>query len=173
MENKKEITVRLEVKELVFDIQNKTYLTGRSREADNTKGYEAASHIQVSDDDENSYQIRRSISNAFCDLKTELAEYLNEEATTTDNLVKSEIDDDATLIIKFLMPSNFNQAAADNLGAAIHRYIVCRAIADWYTITNKADTTDYTAMTDVALESARRALYKRRRPSRPKITAPI
>lgn len=173
MENKKEITVRLEVKELVFDIQNKTYLTGRSREADNTKGYEAASHIQVSDDDENSYQIRRSISNAFCNLKTELAEYLNDDATSTDNLVKSEIDSDTALVLKFMMPSNYNQAAEDNLGASLHQYIVCRAIADWYTITNKADTADYTALTDAALESARRAIYKRRRPSRPKITSSI
>ncbi len=171
MENKKEITIRLEVKELVFDIQNKTYLTGRSREADNTKGYEAASHIQVSDDDENSYQIRRSISNAFCNLKTELAEYLDDSATTTDNLVKSEIDNDTALILKLLMPSNYNQAAEDNLGAALHQYIVSRSIADWFTITDKADTAEYTAMTEAALEAARRALYKRRRPSRPKITS--
>ena len=64
-ENKKTLTVTEEVKELIFDIQNKSYLTGQAREAEDGKEFQAASNMQASDDDENNYQIRRSIANAF------------------------------------------------------------------------------------------------------------
>lgn len=166
-ESKKNITVILEVKEIVFDIQNKTFLTGRTREAENAKNYEAASQMQVSDDNEYSYQIRRSISNTFASLKTELAEYLDENETTTDNLLESTIDSDGQLKVSLLMPSNYNLASADNLGAGLHQYIVNRTIADWFFITNKADADDYVKLAAQALETARRALFKRRRPVRP------
>ncbi len=166
-ESKKNVTVTLEVKEIVFDIQNKTFLTGRSREAENAKNYEAASHMQVSDDNEYSYQIRRSISNSFASLKTELAEYLDENETTTDNLLEPTIDSDGQLTLSLLMPSNYNLASADNLGAGLHQYIVNRSIADWFFITNKADADDYVNLAAQALETARRALFKRRRPIRP------
>ena len=53
-ENKKILTVTQQVKELVYDIQNKAYLTGQAREAEGKKNYEAASNMQASDDEENS-----------------------------------------------------------------------------------------------------------------------
>lgn len=122
------LTVTLQVKEIIFDIQNKTYLTGRSREAEAAKGFEAASYMQASDDVENSYQLRRSLNNAFADLKTTLAEYLTEKTTSTDNLVKDAIDKDGAINLELEMPNNFNPAAADNIGSALHQYIVNRAI---------------------------------------------
>ena len=73
-ENKKTLTVTQQVKELVYDIQNKAYLTGQAREAEGKKNYEAASNMQASDDEENSYQIRRSLANAFSSLKSLLGE---------------------------------------------------------------------------------------------------
>ncbi len=161
------LTVTLQVKEIIFDIQNKTYLTGRSREAEAAKGFEAASYMQASDDVENSYQLRRSLNNAFADLKTTLAEYLTEKTTSTDNLVKDAIDKDGAINLELEMPNNFNPAAADNIGSALHQYIVNRAIADWFTITNKGDANDYTTLATEALGTAKRALYKRRRPDRP------
>ena len=63
-ENKKELTIIEEVKELIYDIQNKTYLIGQAREAEG-KSYQSASNMQISDDEEDGYQIRRSLANAF------------------------------------------------------------------------------------------------------------
>ena len=40
------INVKLEVKEIIFDIQNKAFLTGQAREAGGVN-YEAASNMQV------------------------------------------------------------------------------------------------------------------------------
>lgn len=53
-ESKKELTVRLHVREMMYDITNKAYLTGRAREAEKTKDYEAASNMQASEDEEDS-----------------------------------------------------------------------------------------------------------------------
>lgn len=166
-ENKKTLTVTQQVKELIYDIQNKAYLTGQAREAGGM-GYQAASNMQASDDDENSYQIRRSLANAFSSLKSLLGEYLNEENTTSDNLIYEEIDNDGQLSLEFLLPSNYNNASADSLGNGIHAYLVDMALGDWFTITNKEDAQTYIAHSAVSLETVKRALYKRSRPERPK-----
>lgn len=165
-ESKKTLTVTQQVKELIYDIQNKAYLTGQAREAGGM-GYQAASNMQASDDDENSYQIRRSLANAFSSLKSLLGEYLNEDKTTSDNLVNKEIDNDGELSLEFLLPSNYNNASADSLGNGIHAYLVDMALGDWFTITNKEDAQAYINHSAVSLETVKRALYKRSRPERP------
>ena len=167
-ENKKTLTVTQQVKELVYDIQNKAYLTGQAREAEGKKNYEAASNMQASDDTENSYQIRRSLANAFSTLKSLLGEYLSEDKTTSDNIIAQEIDNDGVLTLAFELPSNYNNASADSLGNSIHAYLVDMALGDWFVITNKEDAETYIAHSAVSLENVRRALYKRSRPERPK-----
>lgn len=167
MEHKQNINVTLKVKEIIFDIMNKTHLTGHAREAEGKKNFEAASYMQASEDDEASYQIRRSVSNAFASIKVRLGEYLNEDKTTTNNLIDKEVDNDGELTLAFLMPSNFHNAAIDSLGNGCHQYITNKAIADWFVITNPEEAGIYTGLADDALETAKRALYKRARPTRP------
>lgn len=166
-EQKKTITVTQQVKELVYDIQNKAYLTGQAREAEGTKTYEAASNIQASDDDEDSYQIRRSLANAFSSLKSLLGEYLKDDKTTSNNLIAKEIDSDGELTLAFELPSNFNNSSADALGNGIHSYLVDMSLGDWFSITNKEDAQMYIGHSTVSLETVKRALYKRSRPTRP------
>lgn len=165
-ENKKQLTVTLEVKELMYDIMNKAYLTGQAREAAEM-GYEAASNMQASEDEENSYQLRRSLGNAFSSLKSLLGEYLDETCTTTNNKMLDAIDNDKQLTLAFKLPSNYNDASADSLGAGIHAYIVDMVLGEWFTITNKADAADYIEHSATSLEVVKRALYKRSRPARP------
>lgn len=169
-ESKKTLTVTLEVKELMHDIMNKAYLTGQAREADGTKGYEAASNMQASEDEDNSYQLRRSLANSFSALKSLLGEYLNEDRNTSNNRIQKIIDDDGQLELAFLLPSNYNNASADSLGNGIHAYLVDMVLAEWFTITNKADAQDYLNHSTVSLETVKRALYKRSRPTRPTYT---
>lgn len=167
-ESKIILTVDIQVKELMFDIMNKTFLTGHAREAEGKgQNYEAASNMQASEDDENSYQLRRSIANAFSALKSLLGEYLDDNKTTSNNIIQTEIDNDGKLSLAFKLPSNYNNASADSLGNGIHAYIVDIAVADWFTITNKADAKDYLDHSVISLETVKRALYKRSRPTRP------
>lgn len=165
-ENKKTLTVTLKVKELMFDVMNKAYLTGQAREASG-KGYEETSNMQASEDDENSYQLRRSLANSFSSLKSLLGEYLDENTSTTNNLIQQEIDNDGELKLEFKLPSNYNSASADALGNNIHAYLVDVVLSEWFTITNKDDAKDYVDHSAASLEIVKRALYKRSRPTRP------
>lgn len=167
-EQKKTFDVKIEVKELMYDIMNKSYLTGQARFAESGgQNYQASSNMQASEDEENSYQIRASIASAAAGLKSHLGEYLDENKTTTNNRIPTEVDNDGTIVYAFKLPSNFNQASIDSLGRGIHDYIVDLALGDWFTITNKADAPDYIGRAATHLETAKRALYKRSRPQRP------
>ena len=146
---------------------NKSFLTGQAREFEGTKNYEASSNMQASEDMENSYQLRRSLANAFSSLKSLLGEYLDEDKTSSDDKIPQEIDNDGQLTLAFKLPSNYNNASADSLGNGIHAYLVDMALYEWFTITNKTDAQDYLTHSATSLEIVQRALYKRSRPTRP------
>ena len=101
---------------------------------------------------------------AFAEVQTELGEYLNENGTTTDN---SHYDGSSDLVLNLTMPSNFNEAATTGVGEAVHAYLANTAIADWYTVTNKADADQYYALANKNMELIRQTVSKRSRPVRP------
>lgn len=158
---KKDITITLYLSEILYDIQNKTYLTGRSRTTG--QNHEEVAHMQANEDEENENQILRSIGNAFANLKTKLSEYLNESETTADNLLT---DKDTNLDVSLSMPANYNPATRETIAAALHQFLVNTAVAEWFTITNKTDAADYVTLAASNLEQVREALNKRLRPTR-------
>lgn len=158
---KKTIAITLYLSEIIYDIQNKTYLTGRSR--NNGNNHEEVANMQVNDDDENLNQILRSLGNAFANLKTKLSEYINETGTSTNDKLTSAT---GNLTLSLVMPSNFNQATNDAISTALHQYLVNSSIGDWFTITNKNDASDYVTLAAANLEQIREAINKRVRPTR-------
>jgi hypothetical protein len=158
---KKNLTVTLYTSELLYDVLNKTYLTGRSRFIGTNN--EEVANMQANEDEENENQLLRSIGNAFSYLKTRLSEYIEETATTVTNNLLTK---DKNLTITLVLPSNVNQATSDTVSSAAHQYIVNLAMVDWFTITNKADAADYAAKAEVNLQELREAINKRVRPVR-------
>lgn len=155
------LSISLDVHEIIYDIQNKTYLTGRSRS--DGKNYRQVALMQANNDDENINQIMRSISSALARVKNELAELLGTGIVAVSNKTDLAITDKEFLLA---MPSNFNSKAADAVAAAIHEYVVSSSIADWFMITNKADAADYEVRARESLELLRESIYKRSRPTR-------
>lgn len=158
---KKVIAITLYMSELIYDVQNKTYLTGRSRQTGTN--HEEVANMQANDDDENANQIMRSIGNAFANLKTKLSEYINESGTSTND---KQISSTGNLTMSLNMPPNYNNASNDTISTALHQYLVNCAIGDWFTITNKNDASDYITLAAANLEQLREALNKRMRPTR-------
>lgn len=146
---------------------NKSHVTARSLQAAGKLNYEAAAHMQASEDLENSYELIRAISNAIAETKVELGEYLNEEVEETSNLISSAVENGELVTLDFLLPSNYNSAAADALGGGIHEFIVGRSIYEWYRQTCPEVADACKADAEAALERAKKALYKRSRPDRP------
>lgn len=157
----KNIQVTLYMSELIYDVQNKTYLTGRSRS--NGTNHEEVANMQANDDDENANQIVRSIGNAFANLKTKLSEYIVETGTSASNKLLTIT---SNLTLALVMPSNFNQATNDTIASALHQYLVNSAIGDWFTITDKNDASDYVTLAAANLDQIREAVNKRNRPQR-------
>lgn len=158
---KKVIAITLYMSELIYDVQNKTYLTGRSRQTGTN--HEEVANMQANDDDENANQIMRSIGNAFANLKTKLSEYINETGTSTND---KQISSTGNLTLSLNMPPNYNNASNDTISTALHQYLVNSAIGDWFTITNKNDASDYITLAAANLEQLREAVNKRMRPTR-------
>lgn len=158
---KKTISITLYMSELIYDVQNKTYLTGRSRNTGDN--HEQVANMQANEDEENQNQVVRSIGNAYANLKTKLSEYIEDSGATANNILLSASDN---LQINLVMPSNFNPATNDTIGAALHQYIVNSAIGEWFTITNKADAADYLTLAAANLAEIREAINKRVRPTR-------
>jgi hypothetical protein len=158
---KKNITVTLYMSELVYDVQNKTYLTGRSR--DTGQNFAEVSHMQAGDDEADENQIVRSIGNAFAKLKGKLGEYVavSSSAGTNEQLSKEK-----NLVLSLELSGNYNEASTEQLGMALHQYVVNTAIGDWFALTNKADAADYMALAQVNLVDALDAVNRRVRPKR-------
>ena len=161
---KQVITVTLYMSELIYDVQNKTFLTGRSRS--NGDNFEQVANMQADDEDENLKQVLRSIGNAYGILTTKLSEYIDSNNTTATDKI---LDQDADLIITLQMPGSYNKATAEAVASATHQYIVNTAVADWFIITNKPDASDYVTLAASNITQLREALYKRVRPIRPEI----
>ena len=162
---KKAIAITLYMSELIYDVQNKTYLTGRSRQTGTN--HEEVANMQANDDDENANQIMRSIGNAFANLKTKLSEYINETGTSTND---KQLSSTVNLTLSLNMPPNYNNASNDTISTALHQYLVNSAIGDWFTITNKNDASDYITLAAANLEQLREAVNKRVRPTRTNVS---
>ena len=158
---KKTITLKLKMSELIYDIQNKTYLTGRS--INNGSSVAHIAHMQANDDDENAAQILRSITMATAVLRNRLGEYLDNSETLSDNEILSQEED---ILFTLYMPGNFNSSVAHTIGEATHQFIVATAVADWFAITAKGETSDYTLAAGEALKVMEESLCKRSRPNR-------
>ncbi len=158
----KTITITLDLPEIIYDIQNKTYLTGKSR-SDGTN-HAAVANMQANDDDENINQILRSISIAFANLKNKLGDYLDLKGTSASNGL---LDPAYSLSLSLNMPSNYNLSTVDTIASAAHQYIVSVAVKDWFTITHKPDATEYAPLADASLAILSEAVNKRTRPIRP------
>lgn len=153
--------VTLQMSEIIFDIQNKTYLTGRSRSESMTAEQIAA--MQANDEEDNLDQIRRSIISAVGVLRTSLGEYLENGSTAGENELPSS---GGTVDFDLVMPSNYNSSSLNAVVAAAHDFIVSRSVADWFLITNKADAEEYLTIAKRALSEITNAVNKRRRPQR-------
>ena len=165
---KKAVKATVDMSWLLYDIMNETFLRGRTIQ--NDQNYKEVASLFASEDEENVEKILRSIKKGFAEVKTELSEYLTESGLTTDN---ANITADNDLVLNLTMPSNFNEAATAGVAEAIHDYLRNVAVGDWYLVTNKGDAQDYIALAQKSLESIRKSVSKRSRPTRPTSTGTV
>ena len=156
---KKDITITLYMSEMIYDIQNKSYLKGRSLvDQDPAR----VAYMQANDDEENLNQVLRSIGGAYGSLKSELSEYIKESASTGNNILQA----DENIIVALKMPSNFNEAAVKVVSEGLHKYIVNMALSEWYKQTDPNDSDSYYKLAGANMAEVRDGINKRLRPVR-------
>ena len=159
---KKSIKITLYMSEMIYDVQNKTYLKGRSKtEIDATR----KAYMQANDDDENLNQVLRSIGGAYGSLKAELSENIVEQASSGNNIQM----DQENIVVMMSMPSNFNEAAVEVISTGMHKYIVNTAIAEWFDLTSPDDSKNYANLAVENMREVHEGFNKRVRPERPEV----
>lgn len=159
---KQRIKITINSDHQIYDILNKTYLIGRSREGMANYSPELISSIKASEDDEDLNQIKRSCMDAVSMLKQYIAEYLEEDRTSADNILNW-----GTTTFTLLMPSNYNTSATDAIAQLCHKYISNKVCYEWFVIANPTDAAPYNAECDKAIVALRQAVSKRKRPVPP------
>lgn len=159
---KQRIKITINSDHQLYDILNKTYLIGRSREGMTGYSPELISSIKASEDDEDLNQIKRSCMDAVAMLKGYLSEYLEESKTESDNILNW-----GTTTLMLLMPSNYNTAATEAITQLCHKYISNKVCYDWFVIANPTDAAPYNAECEKAFIALRQAVSKRKRPTPP------
>lgn len=160
---KKTITITLSANELLYDIENKAFLTGRSRE--DGANYAAVSKMQAGDTDEDRNQMLRCIYNSIATLRNHIMEWVADANTSsaTDTLDTTS----SAYTIVFQLPSNYNTSANSTIAQAMHQYVVNSALAEWFSMTAKEEATDYYTLAAANLQQVKDASFKRLRPTKP------
>lgn len=182
---KQTIEIRLYLSELIYDVQQKTFLVGDLMKTD--ENTEQATRIQEVIDDKKNV-VLRSFGNSLSALKSELSEYLVENNRSVDNLLMeetrkkvaqqltigyrgsigttSEETEDNTILFLLRVPMNYNLSCKEAVATSLHAYMVNKALADWFGI-HAPDMVEYYAQAAIAdLVSLRASLNKRIRRAR-------
>jgi hypothetical protein len=156
-----DVKITLYKSEIIYDVQNKTYITGRSRQTGDN--HEQVANMQANNDEENLNQILRSIGTAYDYMKAKMAEFMTGKDEDGNDIL---LNISGNITVSLSLPENYNKATVDSIASALHNIIVNKAIADWFTLTNKADAADYAAAAASEVNILREALNKRTRPVR-------
>jgi hypothetical protein len=161
----KTITITLKKDEILYDVENTSYLVGNSRSTGDN--FEQVSNIQNSGEGEDRNFVLRSIENAFNDVKRNLSRYIDETKTASNNALMSETGD---FILSLNVVDMFNEASTESLKSAAHDYIVSSALADWFANVKPDEMVIYQNRRVEANRGMLSALYRKKAPQRPTTT---
>lgn len=165
---KKTLQIKLVLSEILYNIDDVTHLTGRSRQDDNNDAFVA--NMKTNEEDDVLNQLYRVIGNAYNKLKLKVSEYLSEEESSANNILmngKNITDTTKTILaLSLKVPTNFNFSVRESVATSMHQYIVNTTIADWFKMTNKNDAKDYYDLAESNLKELHEAINKRKRPVR-------
>lgn len=150
------IEIHIPVKKAVYQVKARTYRTGQQF----GKTPEETANIQVSADDiavsDIEEDVRRALSEIAGAMNPYVIQYFEEEYK------KNEDDDtEGNWLIELDMPFNFDTRAVRTIQDSAFRYIVCRALADWYTDVKPDSAASFTTEAEVRLNEVKAALNRR------------
>lgn len=161
----KDIAITLKKEEILYDIENTTYLVGNSRSTG--ANFEQVSNIQNSGENEDRNFILRSIDTAFGEVKRNLSRYIDESKLTDNNDLMSA---EGNLVLNLKVVDQFNEASTESLKSSVHEYIVSSSLEDWFANVKPDEMPVYQNRKVEAGTNMLAALYRKKAPVRPTTT---
>ena len=156
------VTITLKKKEILYDIENATYLVGLNRNTGSN--FEQVNNIQNSGENEDRNFVLRSVETAFNEVKRLLNRFISETSATSNNDLMTTTAD---FTLALTMPAVYNQAAVDSMKSACHEYIVSSTLIDWFSNVKPDEVAVYVPRKQAAEISILASVYKKKAPSRP------
>lgn len=154
----KEVNITLQYDELLYDIQNRTYLLGRGREGEKPQAL-----TQSTDDAESLNPAKRYVDRGLSMARDAVSEWCPYGAIVADNRLGSG---SGSVTFTLRMPTNYNDGSTPALAAAIHDYVASSTIAEWLNDVSPNDASRYTLSSAEALAKVKEAVLSRKRPER-------
>lgn len=158
---KREVTIALKPQEMLYEIQNKTYLVGRGKDDVKRQAYS-----QETDDSESLNHAKRCLDHALSRVKKVIGEFSSVGAVVADDVLMGEDGLSRTVTLVLMLPTNYNDAATEDLAQSMHRYVVMTAVSEWFNDVSPEDAKRYAAAAADSLAAVKRALLERKRPER-------
>lgn len=158
----KDITITLKKDEILYDIENTTYLVGNSRSTGDN--FEQVSNMQNSGEGEDRNFVLRSVETAFAEVKRILSRYINEDMAAANNDLMLATGD---FVLSLNVVDVFNESATESLKGAAHEYIISSALMDWFANVKPDEMTIYQTRKQEASVNLLASLYRKKAPSRP------
>lgn len=148
--------------ELLYDIRNAAYIEGHVMHTD------TPTHVQhtVQDvgEEGNVDRVTRILSLSVAQCRELLYPYTNTEIERTE--LNDKLREPGVYGIVMNVPTDFSQTTLSLLEKLIHEYIVCKAVADWMSITNPAKAETWAAKAADVESEIRVSLHSRRAKTR-------
>lgn len=158
----KDVTITLKKDEILYDIENTTYLVGNSRSTG--ENFEQVSNMQNSGEGEDRNFVLRSIETAYAEVKRILSRYINEDMAAANNDLMLATGD---FVLSLNVVDVFNESATESLKGAAHEYIIASALMDWFANVKPDEMTIYQTRKQEASVNLLASLYRKKAPLRP------
>lgn len=142
--------------QLLYDIKNYAYVEGSIMEPTQ---YHNNHTVQDVGEEGNVDRVTRVIDLAMAHCRELLYPYTKHELHRT--VLDNELREPGMYGIVLSIPSDYSQTTLNLLERLVHEYIVCKAVADWLSITNPAKAEVWHEKADAAESEVRTNLHTR------------
>lgn len=149
------IEIHIPIKKAVYQVKARTYRTGQAV----GKTPEETANIQVSADDTAVRDTEADCKRALSEVAGAMNPYVLQYCEC--GYKRHEDGEEGNWLIELSMPHNFDTRAVRTIEDSAFRYIVCRAIADWYNDVKPDAAASFTSEAEVRMTEVKAALYRR------------
>lgn len=142
-------------KDLLYDIENYSYIEGSIMETDNHVRH----MVQDVGQDGNVDRVTRVLDLTIAKCREQLYPYTQKEVSRY--ILQNHLKEAPAYGIVLKLPSKFSQTTLSLLEGLVHELLVCTAVADWMSITNPAKMETWKVKAEDALSEVRGCINAR------------